>query len=128
VAELSGSGRIRASDAERERVARLLATAFTEARLDLVEYDNRVAAAHAAVYRDELTALLHDLPTPDRSVFDIKPATRRRAAGWPVVIAMLGAAVCLARLGWFGPLTAPLLLVGLAIALGWASGDSGRRR
>ena len=60
-------------------------------------------------------------------MFDVKPAARRRAAGWPVVIATLGAAVCLARLGWFGPWTAPLLLIWLAIALSWASGDTRRR-
>jgi hypothetical protein len=84
VDEQSGSGRIRASDAERERVARFLATAFTDGRLDLAEYDARVAAAYAAVYRDELTALLDELPAPDRPLFDPKPVDPKPVDPKPV--------------------------------------------
>jgi hypothetical protein len=154
VDELPGSGRVRASDAERERVARFLATAFADGRLDLAEYDTRVAAAYAAVYRHELTALLDELPAPDRPLFDPRPATpvpppapspvareitptppagvtrrdERLAPGWPLVLVMAGGALCLARLGFFGPLALLLVLGALATALGWISDESDRRR
>jgi hypothetical protein len=146
----SGSGRIRASDAERERVARFLATAFADGRLDLTEYDLRVAAAYAAVYRDDLTALVDDLPTPDTPLFDVKagapvPASaptpaprsasaapltaheRKRPYGWPVVVVLFAAALGLARLGMFGPLAMLLILFGLLIALSWIADDPYRR-
>ena len=151
--EPTGSGRIRASDAERERLARFLATAFEEGRLDVAEYDARVAAAYSAVYRDELTGLIDDLPASDLPLFDTKPATRspvptrdavpmytpgdaiarggRRPYGWPVVVFMFVGALFLARVGLFGPLAVLLLLAGLATVLGWISDDPhrhGRRR
>jgi hypothetical protein len=142
----SGSGRIRASDAERERVARFLATAFADGRLDLTEYDRRVAAAYAAVYRDELTLLVNDLPAPDAPLFDLKavvpapapltrnaspagitPHDRRRPYGWPVVVVLFAGALGLARLGMFGPLAMLLVLLGLLIALSWIADDPYRR-
>ena len=52
--EQSGSGRIRASNTERERLARFLATAFADGRLDVAEYDNRVAGAAGGGFRAEL--------------------------------------------------------------------------
>jgi hypothetical protein len=119
VGEPTGSGRIRASDTERERLARFLAMAFEEGRLDVAEYDTRVAAAYAAVYRDELTELIGDLPPSDRPLFDIKPGAPRplpsqaavptprpggavarggrRPYGWPVVVFMFVGALFLAR-------------------------------
>ncbi len=54
---------LRASDADRESVAARLAEQFAVGRLDLAEYDERVAAAYAATTVDELTQLLRDLPT-----------------------------------------------------------------
>jgi hypothetical protein len=148
VEELSGSGRIRASDAERERLARFLAAAFAEGRLDVAEYDTRVAAAYAAIYRDELIPLIKDLPTPDRPLFDLEsPASgrlltpagapppgralarrRRRPYGWPVVLIMFGGALVLARLGLMTPVTGFMLLLGLAVALSWISDDANWRR
>jgi hypothetical protein len=141
------SRRIRASDAERERVARFLAAAFADGRLDLVEYDHRTAAVYAAVFRDELTPLLDDLPPPDEPLFDVAaavtgpletPAALPRPAppvardgdrpyGWAVAVALLGCALCLARFGLFRPSTALLLLLGVGIVLHWISGRAGRR-
>jgi len=148
VGEPSGSGRIRASDTERERLARFLAAAFEEGRLDVAEYDARVAAAYAAVYRHELVELTADLPPSDLPLFDIKPGARspvptpaavpvptsagavarggRRPYGWPVVVFMFVGALFLARVGLFGPLAVLLLLGGLATALGWISDDPHR--
>jgi Domain of unknown function (DUF1707) len=147
VDEQSGSGRIRASDAERERAARFLAAAFTEGRLDLVEYDKRVATAYEAVYRDELNRLFDDLPPSDRPSFDLRPASRSKAAptpvplppgevvgregrrpyGWPLVVVMFVGALFLARIGWFGPFAVLMLLFGLAAVIGGISAETERR-
>ena len=54
--------RLRASDAEREDTVTQLHHALGEGRLDLAETEERSAAAYAAQYRDELPALLADLP------------------------------------------------------------------
>lgn len=66
---------LRPSRAEREDVAVLLAIALSEGRLDLAEYEERVAAAYAARTNADLGRLLLDLPPPG------EPARRRR---WPV--------------------------------------------
>ena len=63
-----GVRRIRASDAEREDAVHVLHRALGEGRLDLQEAETRVTAAYATVYRDELPALLHDLPQHDDTV------------------------------------------------------------
>lgn len=55
-------GPIRASDAEREDTVRVLHQALGEGRLDLAETEARVAAAYAALHREELSTLLDDLP------------------------------------------------------------------
>lgn len=55
---------LRASDAERERAARALATHFADGRLDRTEFDERVETAYAARTRPQLDALFVDLPGP----------------------------------------------------------------
>ncbi len=87
-----GSG-VRASDAERERVAKLLESAAAEGRLTPDEAGERLAAASAATYREELGRLVADLPaprSPDAGAFARAP----RRAWWvwtamPVAFAML---------------------------------------
>src|SRR3954466_10426261 len=54
--------RMRASDADREAVVRTLLDALAGGLLTLGEGDERVAAAYAARYRDELPRLTADLP------------------------------------------------------------------
>ncbi len=54
--------RMRAGDADRQRVVELLGKHFGEGRLTVAEFDERVASAHAAVHLDELPALTADLP------------------------------------------------------------------
>jgi hypothetical protein len=54
--------RVRASDAEREDAVARLHAALGEGRLDLAETEERSVAAYAARFRDELPALLADLP------------------------------------------------------------------
>lgn len=55
---------MRASDADRERVAGLLRDAYAEGRLSPVEHEERVAAVYRAVTYADLVPVLHDLPVP----------------------------------------------------------------
>ena len=68
--DLTGPVTPRASDAERADTVARLHEALGAGRLDLAETDERVAAAYAARYRHELTALLADLPHDDTSFTD----------------------------------------------------------
>lgn len=64
----------RASDAERDRIAGELARHLGEGRLDLTEYDQRVAQVYRTTTRDELREVLADLPAAPAP----KPARSRR--------------------------------------------------
>ena len=57
-----GFGRLRASDADRERAVDVLKAAFAEGRLTKDEFDQRVEQAHAARTYAELSTVTHDLP------------------------------------------------------------------
>src|ERR1035441_7351567 len=52
---------VRASDADRERVAVALQAAFAEGRLTMPELEERLAAAYAAGTDAELATIMHDL-------------------------------------------------------------------
>jgi hypothetical protein len=69
--------RMRASDAERETAVRTLLDALARGLLTLDEADERVAAAYAARYQDELPRLTADLPPA--------PASAPVAPGWRVL-------------------------------------------
>ncbi|BAL86922.1 hypothetical protein AMIS_17020 [Actinoplanes missouriensis 431] len=73
--------RFRTSDTERDHVAEILRAAMAEGRLDLAEGEERLAAAYAAKYRDELAPLTTDLPDGGRGALARTPqalaATRR---------------------------------------------------
>jgi hypothetical protein len=70
------TGRVRASDAEREQVVSVLRDAIGEGRLTMSEGEERIAAAYATTYRDELPGLTADLPQPE-------PARPRRGGPRP---------------------------------------------
>jgi hypothetical protein len=55
---------LRASDADREAVARMLGSAFAEGRLTAAEHAERVTAAYEARSSGALNALTVDLPDP----------------------------------------------------------------
>ncbi len=55
---------MRASDAERERVAEVLRDAVAEGRLDMEEFDQRLDAVYKARTHGELEPLVRDLPAP----------------------------------------------------------------
>ncbi|MDR6322410.1 DUF1707 SHOCT-like domain-containing protein [Actinoplanes couchii] len=74
--------RLRTSDAEREQVAEILRAATAEGRLDLNEGEERLAAAYAAKFADELSVLTRDLPGGGRQALARTPqalAEKRRA-------------------------------------------------
>lgn len=52
----------RASDAERNAIVTQLGTHLADGRLDLAEYDQRVAQVYATTTRDQLDVVLSDLP------------------------------------------------------------------
>ncbi|MFB8274348.1 DUF1707 SHOCT-like domain-containing protein [Nocardia colli] len=52
----------RASNAEREKVVRLLARHMEDGRIDLAEYDQRTAQVYATTTTDDLQLVLSDLP------------------------------------------------------------------
>ncbi|SFJ10907.1 MULTISPECIES: DUF1707 SHOCT-like domain-containing protein [Amycolatopsis] len=78
--------RIRASDADRERVARRIQRASGEGRLPLDETERRLGTVYAATYVDELAALLSDLPPEPAPRF---PLPLQVHAAVAVVLAVL---------------------------------------
>jgi hypothetical protein len=60
-----GDPRLRASDADRERIVQLLREHHAEGRLDVEEFHDRFNAAYAAKTIGELDELLADLPGID---------------------------------------------------------------
>ncbi|WP_158881097.1 DUF1707 SHOCT-like domain-containing protein [Amycolatopsis anabasis] len=68
---------IRASDAERERVAKIVQNASAEGRLTIAETEERLGAVYAAKYTGELNSLTADLPP--RAVARATPFPPHRA-------------------------------------------------
>ncbi|MCX5397284.1 DUF1707 domain-containing protein [Streptomyces sp. NBC_00102] len=62
---------MRASDAERERIAEILRDAMAEGRLDMGEFEQRLESAYAARTRGELTPLVRDLPLSGEQLPDV---------------------------------------------------------
>jgi hypothetical protein len=63
-----GQGKMRAADADRDRVAEILGTAYSEGRLSRDEYDARLHSALSARTHADLDHLVTDLPTPQPGV------------------------------------------------------------
>lgn len=78
--EENRTARIRAADAERERVATAVQTAGSEGRLTLEEVEERLTHVYGAKFTDELAALTADLPrpAPPRPGFPLTRAALRR--------------------------------------------------
>jgi Domain of unknown function (DUF1707) len=77
---------LRASDAERERVAAFLRDQAIEGRLTADELDERVGHAYSAVTVGELDRLVADLPGPPGRPQFVRPA-RRGPNPAPLVLA-----------------------------------------
>ena len=91
---------MRVSDAERQVAADRLRAAMGEGRLDLVEYDTRLARAYQAVTYADLDQLFTDLPahgaasvvTPSPKPLAVSrpvPAVRTGFAGLPMALKIL---------------------------------------
>ncbi|MEU3218396.1 DUF1707 domain-containing protein [Streptomyces sp. NPDC006971] len=68
---------MRASDAERERIAETLREAVAEGRLEMEEFEQRLDATYKARTHGELAPLVRDLPAPGTHV---RPVGRAPAA------------------------------------------------
>ncbi|WP_330242202.1 DUF1707 SHOCT-like domain-containing protein [Streptomyces sp. NBC_00525] len=76
---------MRASDAERERVAEILREAVAEGRLEMEEFEQRLDSAYKARTRGELEPLVRDLPAVGAAPVPAPTAVRPRtgsAARW----------------------------------------------
>ncbi|MBF6336067.1 DUF1707 domain-containing protein [Nocardia abscessus] len=71
----------RASNAERDAVVGLLGRHMADGRIDLPEYDQRVAQVYATTDRDDLRLVLSDLPELGKEA-DAPASTRRRMPIW----------------------------------------------
>ncbi|MEU4415237.1 DUF1707 domain-containing protein [Nocardia salmonicida] len=74
----------RASDAERNAIVAQLGTHLADGRLDLGEYDLRVAKVYATATRDELAVVLSDLPPLTKQQQAAAPAERETGTRFPV--------------------------------------------
>jgi hypothetical protein len=70
---------IRASDADRERVAATLRDAAGQGLLTLAEVDERLARVYAATHVEDLAPLTADLPEPGRRRAPVDRQARSRA-------------------------------------------------
>ena len=76
---------MRASDAERERIAEVLRDALAEGRLGLDEFQDRLDSAYRARTRGELVPLVRDLPqqADQSSAVDLSPVVADDASPVP---------------------------------------------
>jgi hypothetical protein len=72
---------LRASDSDRDAVARVLRDHCAAGRLTVEEFDQRVELTYRATTRGELSAVTSDLPTDD--AVDAGAAQERRRFFWP---------------------------------------------
>ncbi|MFH8500118.1 DUF1707 SHOCT-like domain-containing protein [Streptomyces coeruleorubidus] len=71
---------LRASDADRERVAEILRDALAEGRLDMAEFEERLDATYQARTYGELAPITRDLPAPGLTAPSVS-LTKEPAAG-----------------------------------------------
>ena len=103
-------GRIRAADTDRDRVAEILGTAYTEGRLSRDEYDARLESALSARTYADLDRTVTDLPAAQPAVPG--PAALVPAPARTNGLAIASLACGLAQFA-FGPLaTIPAIVLG----------------
>jgi hypothetical protein len=105
---------LRASDADRERVAEILRTAAAEGRLDLNELDERLAIVYAAKTYAELEPVVADLPAAARTV---PSGPAGRVGGVPT---SSGGVAIMGGFERKGPWVVPELFTGFAF---WGGGE-----
>ena len=117
---------LRASDADRERVAEALRRHHVDGRIDTDELQERLERCYAARTGGDLAALLADLPgeAPPR-----RPHARAGRARWPLAAAVVVVLLAFATVGAVAhghPGPFPFLAVLLLLKLAW--GGPWRRR
>ncbi|MGH3384317.1 MAG: DUF1707 SHOCT-like domain-containing protein [Nocardioidaceae bacterium] len=90
---------MRAGDADRERAAETLRNAHAEGRLDLAEFEERLDAAFAAKYVEEMPPLLADLPSQQPAARRVERAPERWRGPSPLLRVVLVVCVVFAVVG-----------------------------
>jgi uncharacterized protein DUF1707/uncharacterized protein DUF4190 len=105
-------GKVRAADADRDRVAGILGTAYSEGRLSRDEYDARLQSALSARTYADLDRVVTDLPTAQATVPGPAAATTVAPSARTNGLAIASLACSLAQFA-FGPLaTIPAIVLG----------------
>lgn len=116
-----GSSDLRASDADRDRVADILRDALAEGRLDAAEHSERLDRVYAAKTVGELEPLIRDLPAGVAARPEPAPAPRAFAADAtgenPNLVAILGGSERKGRWRVGSRITAVAILGGVEIDL-----------
>jgi class 3 adenylate cyclase len=115
---------LRASDAERERIAARLREHFVEGRLSDDEVSDRLGAVYAARTTAELDKLTADLPERGRGE-ELDPEFRGHLTGYLLVNLMLIGIWAASGAGYFWPIW-PILGWGLAVAFHAAGARNAR--
>ena len=117
------SDSLRVGDAEREQVLRALQRHYQLGRLTVNELEERVQNAYAAKVREDLAALLRDLPE-DQAPEQVRlqdagtGAHRRRWRSYAMASAGMVGVWAMSRHGYFGPAW-PMFGWGLAMVFVW---------
>jgi uncharacterized protein DUF1707 len=109
-------GKIRASDADRDRVATRVQRASVEGRLNLDETEDRLGGVYAAKYLDELAAFTADLPPEPPAARRFPPPLRVHAAIVVVLSVVLVVRWAASGAPFFWPLV-PMFWLGLTLAV-----------
>ena len=105
-------GKIRAADADRDRIAGILGTAYSEGRLSKQEYDARLDSALSARTYADLDHVVADLPAAHAAVPSPSAATMVTTPARTNGLAIASLACGLAQFA-FGPLaTIPAIVLG----------------
>ena len=105
-------GKIRAADADRDRIAGILGTAYSEGRLSKQEYDARLDSALSARTYADLDHVVADLPAAQAAVPSPSAATMVTTPARTNGLAIASLACGLAQFA-FGPLaTIPAIVLG----------------
>ncbi|MQY13951.1 hypothetical protein SRB5_41110 [Streptomyces sp. RB5] len=74
---------LRASDADRDRVANVLREALAEGRLSMDEFEERLESAYQAKTYGELEPLTADLPGPESGALSLRKRQTPAGSAWP---------------------------------------------
>jgi uncharacterized protein len=125
----TGRSRLRASDADRERVVDTLKDAFVHGMLNKDEFDVRAGQALTSRTYAELTAITRDIPLPTRLTAPRPPQSARlparkpvnkKAIAWTTCAIVLPPALSAAFLTYYGGFIVLFLcaFIGLTVSTG----------